>query len=99
VKEDMDALKKRWEQIIDENMPSKFRCWYDSSTGEVDCHEDCPTQFQDEDEYQCPEMIYNNMKRALSRLSMRRFLTRAFFEPNIAKANNLLPRDLLLSRR
>jgi hypothetical protein len=94
-KEDVAAQKKRWEQVIAENMPSEYMCWYNSSTGEVDCDDECPALFSDE--FACPEAIYHNTERALSRLNMRRFLTLAFSDPNLAKVNNFIPRDLVMS--
>jgi hypothetical protein len=51
----------------------------------------------DEDICECPASIIHNTERALSRLEMRRLLTLAFSHPNFAKANNLLPGDLLMS--
>jgi hypothetical protein len=94
-KEDIAAQKKRLEQTIAENTLYGSHCWYKSSTGWVNCTEDCPRLVLGERE--CPEILYNKTKRALSRLNTLRFLTMAFSDPNIAKANHLLPKNLLSS--
>jgi hypothetical protein len=69
----------------------------------VVCGEYCQVQLHnehaddDEDICECVACIIHNAGRAVSHLKMRHLLILAFSDPNFAKANDLLPGDLLMS--
>jgi hypothetical protein len=86
------------EKIIGEHTPYEYICRYDPPRDVIYCHEYCPTRLDDElYDSECPEKAIHDTERDLSRLKMCHFLTPAFSDPKIAKANSLLPGDLLMS--
>jgi hypothetical protein len=97
IKENIDDQKKQLEQVIGEHTPYEYICRYDSSRDMIYCNEYCRTRLHDEYDSECPEKAIHDAERELSRLKMCHFLTLAFSDPNIAKANDLLPGHLLMS--
>lgn len=82
------------EQIIADYEPQRWPCPYDTSTGTVNCLDECVTTYADDME--CPERMKYKAERELSLLSLRHILTQCFFQAEIAAHNTLLNREGLI---
>ena len=97
MKEDDATRRTRLEEKVAGYTPEEFPCYYDATTGKVNCFPDCDSWYGFDSE--CPVDTLYSARRELARMSMRRFLARAFSDPEIARGNDLLPDDLFMSDR
>jgi hypothetical protein len=88
--EDLDAERRRLEEIITSYRPQEPPCQYNLSTGRVDCFLHCVSYIIDDAE--CPEQEYYDAQRELSRLDTRSLLTLSFSDARLAALNGFLNR-------
>jgi hypothetical protein len=91
---DLEASRQHLAQIIANHGPHTTLCKYIPATGRTGC-----PSFDGDDEFECPLAISRSAERALSQLKMRQHLALAFSNPSVARANDFLDGNLLLTEK